>query len=142
MKNKQSLLSAPYLVWMVIFTVVPLAIVMYYAFTTRTGEFTLANLSLMSSVYQVAKLYRMLVLSRTVTSNSLRLHGLQPARVLCPWDSPGKNTGVGCHTLLQGIFPTQGSDSVLLHYKPGSSPVKTHITFSVAVLYKCLPHQT
>ena len=28
----------------------------------------------------------------------------------CPWDSPGKNTGVGCHALLQGIFPTQGSN--------------------------------
>ena len=28
--------------------------------------------------------------------------------LLCPWDSPGKNTGVGCHALLQGIFPTQG----------------------------------
>ena len=33
-----------------------------------------------------------------------------PARPLCPWDSPGKNTGVGCHSLLQGIFPTQGSN--------------------------------
>ena len=32
-----------------------------------------------------------------------------PARLLCPWDSPGKNTGVGCHALLQGIFPTQES---------------------------------
>ena len=32
-----------------------------------------------------------------------------------PWDSPGKNTGVGCHFLLQGIFPTQGSDPGLLH---------------------------
>ena len=31
-----------------------------------------------------------------------------PARLLCPWDSPGKNTGVGCHLLLKGIFPTQG----------------------------------
>ena len=34
-------------------------------------------------------------------------HGLQPARLLCPWDSLGKNTGVGCHALLQGIFPTR-----------------------------------
>ena len=31
-----------------------------------------------------------------------------PARLFCPWDSPGRNTGVGCHFLLQGIFPTQG----------------------------------
>ena len=36
-------------------------------------------------------------------------------RLLCPWDFPGKNTGVGCHALLQGIFPTQGSNPCLLH---------------------------
>ena len=35
---------------------------------------------------------------------------LQPARFLCPQNSPGKNTGVGCHFLLQGIFPSQGSN--------------------------------
>ena len=39
---------------------------------------------------------------------TLQPTGLQPASLLCPWDSPGKNTGVGCHVLLQGIFPTQG----------------------------------
>ena len=37
------------------------------------------------------------------------------ARLLCPWDSPGKNTGVGCHALFQGIFPTQGSNPDLPH---------------------------
>ena len=36
------------------------------------------------------------------------------ARLLCPWDSPGKNTGVGYHALLQGTFPTQGSNLHLL----------------------------
>ena len=35
--------------------------------------------------------------------------------LLCPWDSPNKNTRVGCHALLQGIFPTQGSNLCLLH---------------------------
>ena len=34
-----------------------------------------------------------------------------------PRDSPGKNTGVGCHSLLQGIFPAQGSNSCLLHFR-------------------------
>ena len=34
-------------------------------------------------------------------SDSVRLHRRQPTRLLCPWDSPGKNTGVGCHFLLQ-----------------------------------------
>ena len=51
---------------------------------------------------------RCAVLSRSVVSNSLGPHGLQPTRLLCLWNSPGKNTGVGCHALLQGIFPTQG----------------------------------
>ena len=37
------------------------------------------------------------------------------ARLLCPWDSPGKNTEVGCHALLQGIFPTQESNLSLLY---------------------------
>ena len=44
--------------------------------------------------------------------DSLQPHGLQSTRVLCPWDFPGKDTGVGCHFLLQGIFPTQGSNQV------------------------------
>ena len=44
----------------------------------------------------------------SVVSNSVRPHGLQPTRLLRPWDSPGKNTGVGCHFLLQGNIPTQG----------------------------------
>ena len=39
--------------------------------------------------------------SRSVVSDSQRLHGLQPTRLPHPWDSPGKNTGVGCHFLLQ-----------------------------------------
>ena len=37
----------------------------------------------------------------------LRPYELQPARLLCPWNFPGKNTGVGCHALLQGISSTQ-----------------------------------
>ena len=45
---------------------------------------------------------------------SLWPHGLEPTRLLCPWDSPSKNTGVGCHFLLQGIFPMQGSNLSLL----------------------------
>ena len=59
---------------------------------------------------------------------SLQPSGLQLIRLLCPWDSPGKNTGVSCHALLQGIFPTRiscgscfaGDSSLLRH---GGSPV-------------------
>ena len=48
------------------------------------------------------------------------------SRLLCPWDFPGKHTGVGCYSLLQGIFPTQGLNPGLLHYRQ--------------ILY-CLSHQ-
>ena len=47
-------------------------------------------------------LWNHFVLSRSAVSDSLQLHGLQPARLLCPGNSPGKNTGVGCHAFFQG----------------------------------------
>ena len=50
----------------------------------------------------------------------------EPARLLCPWDSPGKNTGVGCHFLLYRIFLTQGSNMCLLClllWQEGSLPL-------------------
>ena len=48
------------------------------------------------------------------------------ARPLCPWNFPGKNTGVGCHFLFQEIFPTQGSNPYLwhlLHWQADSLPL-------------------
>ena len=50
-------------------------------------------------------------------SDSLLPHGRYPTMLLCPWDFPGKNTRMGCHFLLQGIFPTQGSNPDVLHYR-------------------------
>ena len=50
----------------------------------------------------------MCVLSHLVMYEFLRSHGLQLTRLLCLWDFPGKNTGVGCHFLLQGSFPDPG----------------------------------
>ena len=56
-------------------------------------------------------------------SNSLRPRGLvDHTRFPCPWDFLGKNTGVGCYSLLQEIFPTQGLNPCLLHWQAGSSP--------------------
>ena len=46
--------------------------------------------------------------------------GRQPARLLCPWDFPGKNTGASCHFLLQGIFLTHGSNLHLLLWQEDS----------------------
>ena len=53
--------------------------------------------------------------SRSVVSDSLRPHGLWHTRLLCPWNSPGKNTAEGCHFLLHVIFLTQGSNPGLPH---------------------------
>ena len=50
------------------------------------------------------------VLHCSIMSDSSWPNGLLPTSLLCPWDSPGKNTGVDCHALLQEIFPTQGSN--------------------------------
>ena len=70
----------------------------------------------------------------SVVSDSVQSYGLQPARLLCPRNSPGKNTGVGCHALLQGIFPTQELNPGLMHCRQifflplshqGSPPVQT-----------------
>ena len=59
----------------------------------------------------------------SVMSYSLRLHGLQPARLLCPWNFPGKDTGVVCHFLLQGICPAQGWKLHFLHWQADSLPL-------------------
>ena len=76
----------------------------------------------------------------SVASNSLQPYGLQPATLLSSWDSPCKNTGVGRHAFLQGIFLTQGSNLSLLHllyWQADSLPLshqgKPH------VLLACLP---
>ena len=70
-------------------------------------------------VHPKLKLQEWLLFSHSAAS-PVQPHGLQPARLLCPWDFPGKNTGVGCHFLLQGIFLTQGSNPHLLHWQADS----------------------
>ena len=55
----------------------------------------------------ITNLYHVCV-SRLIVSDSLQTHGLWPSRLLCPWNSPGKNTGVHCHFLLQGVFLNLG----------------------------------
>ena len=74
--------------------------------------------------------------SHSVMSVSVWPHGPQLARLLCPWNPPGKSTGVGCHFLLQGIFLTQASNPGLLHcrqilyqltYKGGSKVKVTQL---------------
>ena len=73
---------------------------------------------------------------------------LQPARLLCPWDFLGRDTGVGCHFLLQGICPTQGSNPCLLHWQVDSLPLShqgrrslnNYFYYPVApIVFLCLP---
>ena len=71
------------------------------------------SLSISVCVYKyLDKIMCSVSVSRSVVSNSLRPHGLYPARLLCPWGFPGKNIRVGCHCFLQGIFLTWESDHV------------------------------
>ena len=94
-----------------------------------------------------------MLLSHWVMSDSLWPHGLQPTRLLCPLDFPGKNTGVGHHFLLQGIFPTQEPNPSLFNLLlwqtnsfttvlPGKPNLGcTSVQFSLSVLSDSLrPH--
>ena len=76
------------------------------------------------------------VLSHSVMSDSLRPHGPQPARLLCPWNFSDKNTGASCHFLLQGIFPIQGLNLhllSLLHWQADSLPL-CHLGSQITLL--------
>ena len=75
-------------------------------------------------------------------SDSVRPHRRQPTRLPHPWDSPGKNTGVGCHFLLQGIFLTQGLNSSLsglLHWQEDSLPLSHLGSITKSCLTLCDP---
>ena len=70
--------------------------------------------------------------NRSVVLDCLWPHGLAP-QTPCPWDFPSKNTGLGCHFLLQGIFPTQGLNLhllCLLHWQANSFPLSHLKRFS------------
>ena len=64
--------------------------------------------------------WKKLSVTHSVMFDSLRPCGREPARLLHLWDFPGKNTGIGCHFLLQGIFLTKGSNSGLPHLQADS----------------------
>ena len=65
----------------------------------------------------------------SVVFDSLQLYGLEPARLPCPWDSSGKNTGVSCHALFPGDLPD-----------PGTRPL-SHAPPALKVDYLPLNHQ-
>ena len=81
------------------------------------------------------------VLSRSVVSDSMQLLKLRPTRILCPWDSPGKNTGVGCYALLQGDLPNPGiKPTSLVSPTLAGGFFATHATWEA--LWVCCYHLT
>ena len=70
------------------------------------------------------------ILSCSVMSSVLQPNGLQPAKLSCQWNFPGKKTGVGFHFLLQGIFSPQGSNAHLLHFPLSHLGNPTHVYLS------------
>ena len=80
--------------------------------------------------------------SRSVVSDSSRPHGLQPTRLLRPWDFPGKSTGVGCHCLLRrrGLLDIESPGSFILDF-PGSRTVSemfllliSHLVYGIVII--------
>ena len=81
-------------------------------------EYGVMGLAISRLVYvhtHIVCIYSTCMFTHSVMSNSLPLRGPQPTRLLCPWDFPDKHTGVGCHFLFQGIFPSQESNPSLSH---------------------------
>ena len=73
--------------------------------------------------FSILTVFRSIHCSCLVTKSCptlLQPYRLQPIKFLCSWDFSGKNTAVGCHFLLQGIFPTQESNPCLLHWQADS----------------------
>ena len=77
----------------------------------KRGSYSQLSTKYINSLYEVKSLSHVRLLTP---------RGLQPTRLLHPWGSPGKNTGVGYHVLLQGIFLTQESNPHLLHQQVDS----------------------
>ena len=83
------------------------------------------NVVLVSGIQQSESVIHIHVLNSSIMSNSFSVPWI--GRLLCSWDSPGKNTGVGCHFLLKGIFPTQELNPYLLcllHWQVDSLPTE------------------
>ena len=79
---------------------------------SKLRELKLAREAWRAAVHRFAKSWMWLGDCTELKWSELRL---QPIRLLCPWNSPGRNTGVGCNFFLQGIFPSQGLNLALLH---------------------------
>ena len=95
-------------------------------FQTQTQECYIKPISLPKSAFPPGICFSpsgMCVPSCSVMSDSVQLHRLQPTRLLSPWSFSGKNIGVGCYFIFQGIFLTQELNLRLLHWQADSLPL-------------------
>ena len=101
----------------------------FFFFFLKKGCIKLVGPGLPSPFASACLRFVFVLFNPLVFFDSLQPHGLKLARLLCPWNLPGKNTGVGCHFLLQGIFQTQGLNPCLLsllYWQEGSLPLSHH----------------
>ena len=95
----------------------------------------LLHLNTFGNRFGEVRLYRWSHKEKSVSHSVMpdSLQPTKPARLLCPWDSPGKNTGVHCHFLLQGISLIQGLNLCLLHCRQ----ILYHLSHQVTQLVSC-----
>ena len=104
--------------------------ILQFVSAQNVNEEKLVNIKVISSMLHTLTSWRFIITlcafmpNRSVTSDSLWPCGPWPTRRLCLWNFPSKNTGVGCHFLLQRIHPTQGSNRHFLHCQADSSPLR------------------
>ena len=118
-KNKKPKISLVYWLWQAWIITLNFSTLVWFAFLrfglylngTKEWNLTPSNLCILN---KPCVLYMLTYACMFGCVLSLQPHGLQHARLLCPWNFPGRNTGVDCHFLPQGIFPTQGSNTHLL----------------------------
>ena len=91
----------------------------FFNFIYLFKELTLSFIDLLYCLFRLYFIYfhseKRKSINHSVVSNSVGSHRLELARLFCPWNSPGKSTRVGNHSLLQGIVPTQELNPGLLH---------------------------
>ena len=93
-----------------------------------------------ASIYTYIYIYTLCcaMLSCSVVSDSFVTPWTAAHRLFCPWNSPGKNAGVGCHALLQGIFPAQGLNPHLLYCRQ----ILHHLSTKEALIYTIMCNDT
>ena len=98
-------------------------ILKFITYTNEKVYHKLSQVSIVQDIQRLGKRFSTCCAKLPQLCLTLQTYGPQPAMLLCPGGFPGKNTGDGCHFLLQGIFLTQGLNLCLLHWQASSLPL-------------------